>query len=152
MNFEEYIRYDATGLSQLVRERSVTAEELVATARSAVERLDPQLNAIIELWPEITGPDQTYSDGALYGVPFFIKDILNKRQGRKLELGSRLSQGLISSHSSYTMTAFDRLGLITMGRTALPEFGFSCTTESVLLGATRNPWRRYASRLIRTIA
>jgi amidase len=140
VKFEEYIRYDAIGLSQLVRDRSVTGEDLVATARSAVDRLDPQLNATIELWPEVTGPDPTYTDGALYGVPFLIKDILNQRQGRKLELGSRLAQGLRSAHNSYNMTAFDRLGLITMGRTALPEFGFSCTTESVLLGPTRNPW------------
>jgi amidase len=106
VKFEEYIRYDAIGLSQLVRDRSVTGEDLVATARSAVDRLDPQLNAIIELWPDVTGPDPTYTDGALYGVPFLIKDILNQRQGRKLELGSRLAQGLRSAHNSYNMTAF----------------------------------------------
>jgi amidase len=38
------------------------------------------------------------------------------------------------------MQRFRSAGLVTLGRTTVPEFAWSGTTESAMCGATRNPW------------
>ena len=139
MKFEDYIRHDASALAGLVRRGAVTAEELEATALDAATRLNPLLNAIIETWPgdhdlelERTAP--------FAGVPFLIKDIVIQRAGRRQELGSRIAVGNTATANSYLMDRFDRLGLVTLGRTTTPEFGHGPTTEPVQGGPTCNPW------------
>ena len=46
-NFQEYHRYDAVGLADLVRRRETSATELVECALRAIESLNPRLNAVV---------------------------------------------------------------------------------------------------------
>jgi amidase len=142
MRFDEYARYDALGLADLVRRREVSPKELVQTAIDGAGRVNPAINAVIEMWGEEV--DETYAGrdatAPFYGVPFFIKDIGVQSAGRRSEAGSRLAQGLTAAEDSFLMRRFNRSGLITIGRTTSPELGFSPATETVLNGATRNPW------------
>lgn len=61
-------------------------------------------------------------------------------KGKHVELGSSLAAGNVAAADSFLMRRFRRAGLVTLGRTASPEFAYSTTTEPVLHGATRNPW------------
>ncbi len=45
--FSEYERYDAIGLAELVRERKVSARELVEAAIERSERVNPRIGAVI---------------------------------------------------------------------------------------------------------
>jgi amidase len=55
-------------------------------------------------------------------------------------MGSRLAAGIVTPHDTFLMERFRNSGLVTLGRTNLPEFGWNITTEPVKSGATRNPW------------
>ena len=55
-------------------------------------------------------------------------------------MGSRLAKGYIAETDAYLTTRFKEAGAIILGRTTTPELGFAATTESILTGATRNPW------------
>jgi amidase len=136
MNLNEYVTYDGIGLAQLVATGEVTSAELAELAIAAVQRVNPQINAIIEHW----SPTVTEGTGPLAGVPFLIKDLAITSAGRRVELGSRLAQGLVAESDSYLMQRFNAAGLATLGRTTTPEMAFSTETESVLQGPTRNPW------------
>jgi amidase len=136
MNLNEYVTYDGIGLAQLVATGEVTSAELAELAIAAVQRVNPQINAIIEHW----SPTVTEGTGPLAGVPFLIKDLAITSAGRRVELGSRLAQGLVAESDSYLMQRFNAAGLATLGRTTTPEMAFSTETESVLQGSTRNPW------------
>lgn len=138
MDLHEYVEHDATALSERLARGEVSAAELEACAREAIERLNPALNAITEVFDE---PDaDPGATGPLRGVPFLIKDIALHAAGRKYEMGSRLAQGLVTPHDSHLMERFRAAGLVTLGRTNLPEFGWNITTEPVLRGPTHNPW------------
>jgi amidase len=136
MNLNEYVTCDGIGLAQLVATGEVTSAELAELAIAAVQRVNPQINAVIEHW----SPTVTEGTGPLAGVPFLIKDLAITSAGRRVELGSRLAQGLVAESDSYLMQRFNAAGLATLGRTTTPEMAFSTETESVLQGPTRNPW------------
>jgi amidase len=139
----EYVDFDAVGLAELVAKGEVTPAELQAAAREAVQAVNPRINAVVETWPTDDEPEPDPRPGGsapLAGVPFLIKDIGVTMAGRRMELGSRLAAGNVARADSALMRRLRRAGLVTFGRTATPELAYSITTESVLYGATRNPW------------
>ncbi|MFL5495691.1 MAG: amidase [Gemmatimonadales bacterium] len=138
MKLEEYVRYDAVGLAELVRRREVSAPELAETALAAIAAVNPKINAVVESFPERVA--RARAQGPLGGVPFLRKDILLQEEGGLTEFGSRLAAGLRMPSATELAARFARAGLITLGRTTTPEMAFNATTESVKDGPTRNPW------------
>jgi amidase len=142
MQFADYIRYDATGLADLVSRREVSVSEVAETAKVAIDRLNPTIGAVIETWPDgiAEGLDLVPPEAPFRGVPFLVKDILLQAQGRLSESGSRLCAGIVAADDSALMHRFRAAGLVTLGRTKTPEFGLTPTTEPLLYGPTANPW------------
>ncbi|MEV7590658.1 amidase [Streptomyces sp. NPDC089922] len=138
MELHEYTRYDGVGLAGLVARGEVTVAELATAARAAAAAVNPRINAVVESWPAEDSP--TPGATPLAGVPFLIKDLAVSMRGKRVESGSRLAAGNTAREDSFLMRRFRRAGLVTLGRTATPEFAYSTTTEPVLYGATRNPW------------
>jgi len=142
MNLDEYCNYDATGLAELVSRAEVTAKELAQLAASAVDKVNPELNAVIEVFADrVDDLDaSTIAAGPFSGVPFFLKDLGPRLKNRKQEAGSRLMAGYVADYSSFLTEQIERAGLNIIGRTTCPEYGVTGTTESLLTGATGNPW------------
>ncbi|WP_342381293.1 amidase [Myxococcus stipitatus] len=142
MHLDDYTRYDATGLAELVRRKDVSPEELLHTALEAIARVNPRLNAVIDVREEDarTTLRNGLPQGPFTGVPFLIKDLALHAAGVPMEVGSRLARGLVIPHDTVLMERFRRAGLVMMGRTNTPELGNNATTEPVSRGPTRNPW------------
>jgi len=142
MKLSEYCSHDASGLAELVRTGEVTALELAKLALEGINILNPDLNAVLEVFDDQLEKlaETGTKDAPFLGVPFLVKDLILHIGGRKNEMGSRLCQGLVSPNNTHLATKYDEAGLITLGRTATPELGFCTTTESLLSGPTRNPW------------
>jgi amidase len=141
MNNSEYMSYDGLGLAQLVRAGEVSPAELVRCAHSLVEQCNPDINAVLEVFPNSEQILASAAGGAVFsGVPFMIKDLVIQAQGRASEMGSRLAAGNIAQADSDLMKRFRRAGLLSLGRTATPEMGYNVATETVMAGACRNPW------------
>ncbi|WP_337867754.1 amidase [Meiothermus sp.] len=142
MRLDEYITYDGVGLAELVRQRQVSPRELAETALSAIQQVNPQINAVIETledWP--TRFAQQPQQGYFYGVPFLLKDHVTMQQGLRLEFGSRLLHGvLVAPIDTDLGQRYKQAGLNTLGRTNCPEMAYCPSTEPVLFGPTRNPW------------
>ncbi|MES1942488.1 amidase [Salinisphaera sp. PC39] len=138
MSHAEYAAHDATALATLVRAGEVRPAELAAQALAAIERLNPQLNAVIESYP--TRDYDAPADGPFAGVPFLIKDLVCHEAGQRYELGSRLARGMTVPHDTDLAARFRAAGLATVGRSATPELGYCATTESLLHGPTVNPY------------
>lgn len=142
MNLAEYATYDGLGLAELVKRREVTAKELGRLMVAAVEKVNPQINAVIQTYAdrvEAMAEDQTPT-GPFAGVPFLLKDIGSGEKGAVQEAGSRLWQGRILKYDAFLIERFRAAGLRLLGRTTTPEMALSSSTESILTGATGNPW------------
>ncbi|MDQ0737695.1 amidase [Pseudomonas sp. W4I3] len=136
MHLSDYAIHDATGLSQLIKARQVSASEVRAAALQAIEALNPQVNALVETWDDEPAPQA----GAFLGVPVLLKDLGITAKGRRNELGSALALGCTAEGDSQLMSRLRVAGFVPLGRTTTPEFAASTTTESRLCGPTRNPW------------
>jgi amidase len=142
MDLSEYAQYDAVGLTELVKRKQVTTKELGRLFLTSVEKVNPKINAVIETYAERVGAlENTPSpSGPFAGVPFLLKDLGATENGKRQECGSRLMKGYVADKDSFLTTRFKQAGLTLLGRSATPEFGLAGTTESILTGATRNPW------------
>lgn len=145
MNLADYSSLDGVALGELVRKQEVTPKELVCSFVEAAWKVNPRINAVIEVYLDrVEGLDDDDNDaippGPLAGVPFLMKDIGAHEGGRRQESGSRLMKGFVADKDSFLTERFKRAGLNLLGRTTTPEFALGISTESALTGATRNPW------------
>ena len=142
MNLAEYSSCDGAALAGMVRRREISPKALALLFAEAVEKANPRINAVIEVWSdrikELDG--LAIPDGPFAGVPFLMKDIGAGEAGRQQDMGSRLTKGNVVAKDATLTTRFKRAGLTLLGRTTCPEFAMGISTESVLTGATRNPW------------
>jgi amidase len=144
MNLKDYASYDGLGLARLVARKEVSPKELAMTAMTAIEKINPEVNCIVETYPDRinTLKASSLGEGPFRGVPFLMKDVFGHEAGRRIEFGSRLCEGMIGQVDSHLMLLLRKAGLNSMGRSAAPEFSMAGTTESALYGNTSTPWRK----------
>src|SRR4051794_3175293 len=138
----DYTGYDAVGLAQLVRAREVSADELLEAAIAQVERVNPQINAVVtRLYEQARAAISAgLPDGPLRGVPLLLKDLHALYQGSVTSNGCRFFSDNLADHDTELVARYKRAGTVIFGKTNTPEFGLTITTEPKLFGATRNPW------------
>ena len=134
---------DATALAEKIRRRELSAREAVEAAITRIEQLNPALNALVstrfdEALAEAEGG---LPEGPFTGVPFLVKDLGVEVAGLPATRGSRLFADAIAAHDSPLVARYRQAGLVVLGTTNTPEFGKNASTEPLLHGPTRNPWR-----------
>ena len=75
----------------------------------------------------------------LTGVPIPIKD-LNMVAGVRQTLGSAAFADSVPDTDDYVVVAIKRAGAVITGKTATPEFGLPCYTETEVGPPARTPW------------
>lgn len=142
MNQEEYTGYDATALAELVRQKEVKPTELVEAAIACAETVNPAINAIIHPLYDLAHimADTVKADAPFSGVPFLVKDLAIHIAGTPLSDGSAGYHSRRSDVDSFSALRYRESGLLFMGKTNTPEFGFTPWTEPRAFGPSRNPW------------
>ncbi|HKA14277.1 MAG TPA: amidase [Myxococcota bacterium] len=140
---DEYEQQDALGLAAWVRAGEVSPCDLLEAAVARVEERNAALNAVvIRAFEEgRKAIDAGLPEGPFRGVPWLLKDLHAAWKGVRLTSGSRFFADNVSDYDTELTARYKRAGLVLFGRTASPEFGGTSTTESILHGATRNPWK-----------
>lgn len=136
---------DATALAALVRDRKAKPSELVEEAIRRIDALNPKLNAVVtrmddEAREVARAQDDRTPEGPFFGVPMLLKDILGYCKGVRATSGSRFLADFVPRRDAELVARYRRAGLVFVGRTNVPEFGFLPTTEPRLFGAAHNPW------------
>jgi amidase len=142
---EDLSRLDATAQAELVRTRKASPLELVDAAIDRIERVNPQLNAVIHRFFDRAreqARNDALPDGPFRGVPFLLKDLFGYTEGDPMHFGARFLKTIDFRvpHDSYLAAKLRAAGLVFLGRTNVPELGILPATEPDAYGATRNPW------------
>lgn len=140
---EEYAARDGVALAGLVARREVSAAEIAASAGAAIMRANPTVNALTEIFEDaFDGSVSPPPGGPFPGVPFAIKDVGDHFGGRRMECASRLCEGYVVPEDSYFAALVKASGVNLVGRSHTPEFSMALCADTVLYGATSNPWKR----------
>jgi amidase len=142
MGFAEYANYDGLGLAELIRGKDISAAEALEAAIRLAEKHNPALNAIVlKLYDQARAKAKGRQAKAPFaGVPFLMKDIAGAMAGVVTRNGSAFWPSFPDTNDSTLTHRFHKAGLITFGKTNVPEFGLLPVTESTLYGPARNPW------------
>ena len=137
---------DTTALLAALRRREVGVDEVMSAARARAHAVQSPLNAMVA-WTDPTsgGPLLDPASGGRaedlpwHGVPIALKD-----NEDLLGLPTREGSGAVPDRPARRTSRFARqlaqLGTTIIGKSTLPEFGLTASTESTAFGATRNPW------------
>jgi amidase len=127
----------------LLRERELSAVELVEVTLRRIEALDRTLGAFTALDGDLAleqaravAPDDRR---AFAGVPIAVK-ANTPAAGHVMDFGSRLLAGHRMQHDAYLVRRLREAGFVIVGTTRTPEFGILPTTEPRHGGPARNPW------------
>lgn len=138
----------AVELAGAIRTKEVSPSEVLDECLKRVDRLDPQLNAIVWRNDDEARAAAKVADDAVvagddlapfHGVPLPIKD-LTPAAGMPATYGSYGAPEGQAAEDALVVAAFRNAGFLLTGRTNTPEFGPITITENVRYGVTRNPW------------
>ena len=133
--------------------REVSAREVLAAHLDQIERLNPAVNAVITLAADQATAAAAAADERaaaardlppLHGLPVAHKD-LHETAGLLTTYGSPLRANYVPAEDALVIERMRRAGVITIGKTNVPEFGAGSHTFNPLFGATRNPYDRSKS-------
>jgi Asp-tRNA(Asn)/Glu-tRNA(Gln) amidotransferase A subunit family amidase len=137
---------DATELALRIRRREVSPVEALAEHRSRIERLNPELNAIVTEAPEAekearkaeAAAHRGANVGPLHGVPFTVKDTFDAA-GVRTTRGSRLFEHHVATRDATVVSRARTAGAVLLGKTNTPEFALWWETANLVFGRTANP-------------
>ena len=132
----------AMELSSLVRQRHVSAVELLQAHLDQIERVNPLVNAIVTLVPEHAFRLAEQIDkriargndpGLLAGLPVAHKDLVETR-GIRTTYGSRIFADNFPDKDDLIVERIVQAGGVTLGKTNTPEWGAGSQTFNEVFG------------------
>ena len=145
MTSKPVTRQSAFELLDLLRTGKISALELADEYIRQIERLNPQINALVDFDPERVREQARVIDNTsgerspLAGLPVTVKSSISTA-GYRCEIGSLVNQGNIPTKDATVVARLRKAGAVILGMTNCPEYLMAYLTENDLYGRTNNPW------------
>ena len=136
------IEHNLATLARMIRSREASPVEVVEAHLRQIEKLNPRLNAIITLTPDLLAQarvaEESPSDRPLHGVPVTIKDTI-ETAGLRSTSGSRLRAEYVPPRDAPAVASLRNAGAIILGKTNVAEMAMDYTGDNPVFGRTNNP-------------
>ena len=136
-------------LARAIRDKQLTAVEVVRAHLEHIHTVNPRLNAVVFATAESAIKEARAADrrarsrnavlGPLHGVPFTAKDIFNTA-GLPTTSGVRMLRSRIPDHDATAVARMRRAGAILIGKTNCPPGGSDEDGWTSSRGSARNPY------------
>lgn len=147
-NGNDICSLDAVALAALIRAKKVSALEVTDAILARMETLEPRLHAFCTPTPDLARSTAKQIDkriaagktiGPLAGVPWGCKDLICTA-GIKTVSGSVAYADFVPDEDDVVVERMRDAGAIMLGKTNVPEFGYSGVGHNSVFETTRNPW------------
>jgi amidase len=136
----------ANRLAALIRQRALSPVEVVEAFLRRIEKVNPSLNAIVTLAPDLLEQAKTAEAtmmradalGPLHGVPLTIKDTIETARLRTTS-GSALRAAYVPQADAPAVARLKAAGAIILGKTNAAEMAMDYTADNPVFGRTNNP-------------
>jgi len=144
----EFFFLSAISMAEQIRQKKLAPMELVEAHLARIEKLNPKLNAFVQVDAEAARRQARAAQdavagnenlGPLHGVPVSIKSSIEV-QGLRCEAGTKLRAGLVAAQDAPLVSRLRKAGAIILGNTNTPELLMAWETDNLLYGRTNNPW------------
>ncbi len=144
----EICRIDAVHLAGLIRTKQLSAVDVTRAVIERMNQLDPRLHAFCTPTPElaIEAAERVEKNimagvavGPLAGVPVAVKDLICTK-GIKTVSGSWAYADFVPDEDDVVVERLKQADAIIIGKTNVPEFGYSGVGHNPVFPTTRNPW------------
>ena len=144
----EIIYSSAKSMAQAIRDREVSAVELVEAHLARIEEVNPALNAVVMLAADRARAEAADADaalargeskGALHGVPFTLKDSIDT-EGVVTTGGTLGRKGFVPEADATVTARLRAAGGILLGKSNTPELTYAGETDNLVYGRTNNPF------------
>jgi Asp-tRNA(Asn)/Glu-tRNA(Gln) amidotransferase A subunit family amidase len=144
----DLVERSARELRALIGRKAISPVELFDACRERIERVDPQVNAMVardfdrgrraaqDAEAAVLRGDHL---GLLHGLPVAIKDLMGT-EGLRTTYGSLVHKDNIPKRDELAVERLRKAGAIVIGKTNTPEFGAGSNTVNRVYGATVNPF------------
>ena len=138
----------AVELAQKISSGEISAVETMQAHLAQIEKVNPQVNAIVTLLPERAMEEARKADeklakceevGPLHGLPVAHKDLVQTK-GVRTTFGSLVFKDFTPEEDALLVERLRGAGAIMIGKTNTPEFGAGSQTFNQVFGETRNPY------------
>ena len=138
-------RQSAAGLLAMLRDRKLSAAELMQATLDRIAAVNPGLNAVVglddpdSLMAAARAADGAGDRGPLHGLPIAVKDLVNVK-GLRSTFGSPALKDFVPTADDLIAARMRAAGAILIGKTNTPEWGLGSHTFNPVYGPTRNPY------------
>lgn len=139
---------DAVSLVQSVKSKALSPVEVVDAMLRRTDQLEPLIHAFCTPTPELaqTAAKQLEAHimagdpvGPLAGVPMGIKDLILTK-GIRTASGSHAYKDFVPDEDDVVVERLRQADAIILGKTNVPEFGYSGAGHNPVFETTTNPW------------
>src|ERR1043165_537979 len=129
-------------IARLIRTRAVSPVEVVEAHLERIARLNPALNAIVTVAPDVLerakAAEKSEARGPLHGVPITVKDTI-ETAGILTTSGSKLRDGYVPTIDAPSVARLKAAGAIILGKTNAAEMAMDYTADNPVFGRTNHP-------------
>ena len=130
--------------AEMIREGTVSSEELTSLYLERIARFNPKLNAVVALAEDALERAQEADaaltpTGPLHGVPMTIKDCFDTA-GTVSTWGTMGRKDFVPASDATVVARLKAAGAILLGKSNTPEFTLSFETYNRIHGFTNNPY------------
>lgn len=145
---DEICSMDAVTIAAKVKSREISPVEVVDAHLARMDALEPKLHAFCTPTPDLARETakQLEADlaagrdvGPLAGVPVGVKDLICTA-GIKTVSGSFAYENFVPDEDDVCVERLKAAGAVILGKTNVPEFGYSGVGHNPVFETTRNPW------------
>ncbi|WP_320668974.1 amidase [Patulibacter defluvii] len=142
--------WSARDLAAAIRERRVSAVEVMTAFLDRIDAIDGQVNAITTRVPRAQAlamaadADAAVARGdalgPIHGLPIAVKDLMDVAGLRTTQGVRAFADAPPAAHDSVLAEKLRAAGALIIGKTNTPAYGLGTVTFNPLFGPTRNPW------------
>ena len=144
---DELVQQSLRAIAKLIQLREVSPVEVAQAYLERIDRLNPSLNAIVTVAPDVVERARAAEAallrgdeiGALHGVPVTVKDTIDTA-GLRTTSGSKIRMDYVPVIDAPAVARLKAAGAMVLGKTNAAEMAMDYTADNPVFNRTNHPF------------